>query len=244
MRLSSRSRSRTRARLSPPPPPFASARVAEGVDRGSRVAVLGTLIALNVGVFLAQLASAPFSDLLDGSLAEHGGVLGWEVDRGEWWRIVTGGFLHGSGAHLLGNLVALVVLGGVLTLAIGPLRMALVYGAGLLGSSFAVVALQPGTLTVGASGAIFGLAGGALLVGWRGRRMLLLLFAAGWIAYSLLSTLFVPGVSQAGHLGGLAAGALAGTLLVGDDADLRSEAAGTMRVALLLAALFAAALIV
>lgn len=205
---------------------------------------LGVLVALNVVVFAVQLASAPFSDMLDGSLAEHGGVNGYAVDHGDWWRIVTGGFLHGSGAHLLGNLVALVILGGVLTLAVGPLRMALIYATGLLGSSFAVLAFDPNSLTVGASGAIFGLAGGALLVGWQQRRLMLLLFAAVWIVYSLSSTLFVPGISQAGHLGGLAAGAIAGRLLVGERAQLRSEGAATALVAALLIALFAGALLV
>lgn len=205
---------------------------------------LGVLVALNVGVFAIQIASSPFNDMLGGSLVEQGGVNGWEVDRGEWWRIVTSGFLHGSGPHLFGNLVALVILGSVLTLAIGPLRMVLVYAAGLLGSSFSVLAFDPTSLTVGASGAIFGLAGGALLVGWRRRRVLLLVFAVGWIVYALSSTLFVPGISQAGHLGGLAAGGIAGWLLVGERAQLRSEGAAAGLVAALLVALFVGALVV
>jgi membrane associated rhomboid family serine protease len=121
--------------------------------------------------------------------------------------------------------------------------MVLVYAAGLLGSSFSVLLFDPNALTVGASGAIFGLAGGALLVGWRQRRVLLLLFAAAWIVYSLSSTLFVPGISQAGHLGGLVAGALAGALLV-DDGRLRSEGASAGLVAALLVILFAGALLV
>lgn len=205
---------------------------------------LGVLVALNVGVFGIQIVSSPFNDMLDGSLVEHGGINGYEVDHGEWWRIVTGGFLHGSAAHLFGNLVALVILGGVLTLASGPLRMVLVYAAGLLGSSLSVLMFAPETLTVGASGAIFGLAGGALLIGWRQRRIFLLIFAAGWIVYSLSSTLFVPGISQAGHLGGLAAGALAGWLLVGERAQLRSEGAAAGLVAALLVVLFVGALMV
>jgi membrane associated rhomboid family serine protease len=201
------------------------------------------LVALNVVIFLIELASAPFSDMMQGSLVEHGGLSGWQVDHGEWWRIVTSGFLHANGAHLFGNLVALLILGGVLSLSVGPLRMVLVYAAGLLGSSFSVLLFDPNALTVGASGAIFGLAGGALLVGWRQRRVLLLLFAAAWIVYSLSSTLFVPGISQAGHLGGLAAGALAGALLV-DDGRLRSEGASAGLVAALLVILFAGALLV
>lgn len=215
--------------------------------RQSPSAIFGALlvlIALNVGVFLVEIASSPFNDTLGGSLVEHGGLSGWAVDHGEWWRIVTSGFLHASGAHLFGNLVALVILGGVLSLSSGPLRMLLVYTAGLFGSSFSVLLFAPDTLTVGASGAIFGLAGGALLVGWRQRRIFLLLFAAAWTIYSLSSTLFVPGISQAGHLGGLVAGALAGALLVDDGARLRSQGAAAGLVAALIVILFVGALVV
>jgi rhomboid protease GluP len=205
---------------------------------------LGVLVAASFGVFVLEVATAPLSDTLHGSLVEHGGLYGPAVDHGEWWRILTAGFLHSGLAHLVGNLIALVVLGGVLTLAIGPLRMALTYLAGLLGSSLAVLVFAPDALTVGASGAIFGLAGGALLVGWRRRRALLLVFAGAWILYTLSSTLFVPGISQAGHLGGLAAGAVCGWLLVGPGAELRSERAALGLVSALLAALFALALVV
>jgi rhomboid protease GluP len=137
-----------------------------------------------------------------------------------------------------------VVLGGVLTLAIGPLRLVLVYLTGLLGASLSVLAFAPEALTVGASGAIFGLAGGALVVGWRRRRPLLLVFAGVWIAYTLSSTLFVSGISQAGHLGGLAAGGLCGWLLVGERSELRSEGAALTLVSMLLLALFCFALVV
>lgn len=205
---------------------------------------LAVLVALNVVVFLIELASAPFNDMMQGSLVEKGGLSGWYVDNGDWWRVVTSGFLHASGAHLFGNLVALFVLGGVLSLSVGPLRMVLVYAVGLLGSAFSVLLFDPNSLTVGASGAIFGLAGGALLIGWRRRRVWLLLFALAWIVYSLSSTLFVPGISQAGHLGGLVAGALGGALLVEDGARLRSESASAGLVAALLVILFAGALLV
>lgn len=210
-------------------------------------AVFGALVLLvlvNVGVFIVQLASAPFTDMMGGGLVEHGGLNGWAVDHGDWWRVVTSGFLHANGAHLFGNLVALLILGGVLSVAVGPLRMLLLYAAGLLGSAFSVLAFDPNSLTVGASGAIFGLAGGALLVGWRQRRILLLLFAAAWIVYSLSSTLFVPGISQAGHLGGLVFGAVAGALLVGEGARLRSESAATGLVVGLVVVLFAGALLI
>jgi membrane associated rhomboid family serine protease len=215
-------------------------------DKGwlsSRFAPLGILVLANVGVFVLEIVTAPFSGALDGDLVVHGGVNSRLVDDGEWWRIVTAGFLHSGLTHLVGNMIALVILGGVLTLAVGPMRMCLLYATGLLSSSLAVIVLSPNSLAVGASGAIFGLAGGALLLAWRQKRWLLLAFAAVWIAYTLSSTLFVPGISQAGHLGGLAGGALMGWLLVGPEAKLR-EGRTTMAIAAgILALLFVVAIL-
>jgi rhomboid protease GluP len=211
---------------------------------GSQFAALGLLIAASLAVFALEIATAPFSGTLDGTLVEHGGLYGAAIDQGEWWRLVTSGFLHASTAHLVGNLIALVVLGGVLTLAVGPLRMVLVYLTGMFGAALSVLAFAPEALTVGASGAIFGLAGGALVVGWRRRRVMLLLFAGAWTAYTLSSTLFVPGISQAGHLGGLFAGGVCGWLLVGPRAELRDERAALTLGSLLLVALACFALVV
>ena len=215
-----------------------------GTTDGSRFAALGILILASLGVFALEVVTAPFSGALDGTLVEHGGLYGPAVDGGDWWRVITAGFLHASTAHLLGNLIALVVLGGVLTLAVGPLRMVLIYLTGLVGASLSVLAFEPNALTVGASGAIFGLAGGALVVGLRRRHVLLLLFAVAWTVYTLSSTLFVAGISQAGHLGGLAAGGACGWLLVGERAQLRDAGAALVLVSLLLVALFCFALVV
>ncbi len=205
---------------------------------------LGVLIAVSLAVFALEVVTAPFSGTLDGTLVEHGGLYGAAGDQGEWWRLVTSGFLHASTAHLVGNLIALVILGGALTLSVGPLRMVLVYLTGMFGAALSVLAFADQALTVGASGAIFGLAGGALVVGWRRRRVLLLLFAGAWTAYTLSSTLFVPGISQAGHLGGLAAGGICGWLLVGERAELRDERAALALVSMLLVALVCFALVV
>jgi rhomboid protease GluP len=215
-----------------------------GATDGSRFAALGILILASLGVFALEVVTAPLSGALDGTLVEHGGLYGAAVDGGDWWRVITAGFLHASTAHLLGNLIALVVLGGVLTLAVGPLRMVLIYLTGLVGASLSVLAFEPNALTVGASGAIFGLAGGALVVGLRRRHVLLLLFAVAWTVYTLSSTLFVPGISQAGHLGGLAAGGACGWLLVGERAQLRDAGAALVLVSLLLVALFCFAMVV
>ena len=86
------------------------------------------------------------------------------VDNGEYWRILTAGFLHTGFLHLLFNMFGLYILGGLLEPAIGRLRFGIIYFVSLLAGSFGALLLEPTAPTVGASGAIFGLMGAAVVV--------------------------------------------------------------------------------
>ena len=135
------------------------------------------------------------------------------VAHGEWYRVVTGGFLHANVLHLGFNMFALWILGSQLEAAIGRLRFGLVYGASLLAGSMGVLILSPHSPTVGASGAIFGLFGLAL-AGQRSQGINIWQSGLGGILLiNLAFTFGVPGISIGGHLGGLAGGYLCGVLL-------------------------------
>jgi membrane associated rhomboid family serine protease len=199
------------------------------------------IIAINIGVFVvglllsgdpaAYMRGAGGSFDIDWGLIAKGVVLGADgqpqlvgVGAGEWYRMVTSGFLHSGGLHLAMNMWALWILGQMLERAGGRARFALIYGVSLLGGSCAALLLSPGALTVGASGAIFGLMGAALAAG-RARGVPLRdspLFA--FLVLNLVITFAIPGISIGGHLGGLVAGVLAGWLLF----DL-SERPGTSK---------------
>ena len=147
------------------------------------------------------------------TLTRDGGLFGPAVADGEVWRLVTSGFLHGGLFHLLFNMYALYILGGMLEPEIGRLRFALVFFVSLLGGSLGALLLSPNALTVGASGAIFGLMGAALVI-MRSRGIGVMESGIGvFLGLNLLITFAVPGISIGGHLGGLAAGALAGAVL-------------------------------
>ena len=87
---------------------------------------------------------------------------------GEWYRLVTAGFLHFGIIHLAFNMLLLFQLGQLLEPAIGRVRFGLLYFAALLGGSAGALLLQPNALHGGASGAVFGLMGAAF-VGMRNR---------------------------------------------------------------------------
>jgi membrane associated rhomboid family serine protease len=183
------------------------------------------LIAINVLAFIGSLAGGgQVAERGGGSVIDNGALFGPEVADGEYWRLVTSGFLHAGLIHIGFNMYLLYVLGTLLEPAIGRARFIALYFTSLLGGSFGALLLDPNALTVGASGAVFGLMGGAVLI-MRARGFDPM--ASGipaLIALNLLITFVIPGISIGGHLGGLVAGVVAAYVLVSIGDRLRSLA--------------------
>jgi len=171
------------------------------------------LIALNVIAFFAELGAG--GGATAGQLVQDGGIFGPAISDGDWYRIVTGGFLHAGPLHLLFNMYVLYVAGTLLEPGIGTPRFLAIYFISLLAGSFGALLLDPNTVTVGASGAIFGLMAAVLVVA-RGRGMEQIATQFGlFIVLNLVLTFSIPNISVGGHLGGLIGGGLAALLLVG-----------------------------
>ncbi|CAN5736520.1 rhomboid family intramembrane serine protease [soil metagenome] len=135
------------------------------------------------------------------------------VGFGEWYRLVSSGFLHYGIFHLGVNMFALWILGNSLEGYGGRLRFGVLYGLSIVGGSVGALVLSPSALTAGASGGIYGLLGAIFMVqrsqGIPFRQSPLL----GILLLNLVITFGVPGISIGGHLGGLAAGALTAFIL-------------------------------
>jgi rhomboid protease GluP len=180
----------------------------------STLVAIGVIAVFNLVAFLIAAASAgSLSNTITSFEIRDGGLLAPAVeDQGEWWRVLTSGFLHISWEHFLSNMLALLFLGLLLGNALGAARFVIVYLGSLLAGSGFVLLFSPDSLTVGASGAVFGLAGAGLVVAWRQRRILFFVLVAAWAVTNVLFTLSTPGISVAGHFGGLLGGALLGLL--------------------------------
>ena len=175
------------------------------------------LIAVNVLVFIAEMAQGVgLSGGLGGSdLVRNGALLGPAVADGDWWRLVSGGFLHASVIHLGFNMYLLWILGGAFERYAGPWRLLAVYFSALLWGAAGALLLSPDSLTVGASGAVFGLMA-ALYLLERQRGVALLGSSVGvLLLLNLVITFAIPGISIGGHIGGILGGAAAGYLLSG-----------------------------
>jgi len=196
--------------------------------------VTRALIALNVGVYLAELANGSGINGNSGYFFEHGALFGPLVAEGDWWRLLTSAFLHYGPIHLGLNMLALYWFGSVVEGAIGHLRfLALYLAAGLAGAAGALL-FSPNAVTVGASGAIFGVLGAMLILEWlttgrlTGNAMTLIII-------NLAFSFAVPNISVGGHLGGLAAGIL-GTYAFAKFRHYRSPLPGIAVTALIAAA--------
>ena len=174
------------------------------------------LIVVNCVVFLGELMQGVGVSGISGSrIVADGAVWAAPVADGEFYRLVSSGFIHASLFHILFNMWALWVLGGALESYIGAPRFLVIYFASVLWGSAGAILLSPGSPTVGASGGVFGLMG-ALLIMSRQRGMEFMSSGIGVVLLLNLGITFaIPGISIGGHLGGLAGGAAAALLLSG-----------------------------
>jgi membrane associated rhomboid family serine protease len=190
-------------------------KVTRGVRRaayeGTGALVTKILIGLNVAVYAICLAQGSTLWETRGPLFRNWALVvqspfGGLAD-GEWWRLITAAFLHGSVIHIGMNMLVLWIIGAPIEQAIGRGRfIALYLVSGLAGSAGALL-LDPDAITVGASGAIFGLLGAALIFEWQ-KSYVLGGSALSLLIINVIFTFTIPNISIGGHLGGLAGGAL------------------------------------
>ncbi|HVN69364.1 MAG TPA: rhomboid family intramembrane serine protease [Candidatus Binatia bacterium] len=131
------------------------------------------------------------------------------LQNGQWWRILTGAFLHGGLIHIGVNMMSLWFLGRFIEFALGSWRMLLVYMVSLVASGLGVVYFSnPLVATVGASGAIFGLFGALFAIGFKLGKpgMELVRSNIGILVINLIITFTVPAISWQAHVAGLLAG--------------------------------------
>jgi membrane associated rhomboid family serine protease len=201
-------------------------RVRRSAYEGGRGELTRVLIAINVAVYLAELATGAgvnassgwlytngvlvssaraFQDHVLPSAFPAGTLIG--VAHGDYWRLLTAAFLHYGPIHLGLNMLALYWFGTPVEQYLGRFRFLLVYlVSGLAGSAGALL-VTPDSPTVGASGAIFGIMGAALVLERQGAYVLGG-NAIGIILINLVFSFTIANISKGGHIGGLVGGAL------------------------------------
>ena len=195
------------------------------------------LIAINVIVFLVEIAKGS-----GGLMAEQGsrfvgefGLYGPSVAEGEWYRLLTSGFLHANLIHIGFNMLLLFFLGRLLEPALGTWRFLVLYFASLLAGSLGALILEPNSLGIGASGAIFGLAGATFVIA-RGRGMEALAGQIGFlIVFNLIFSFSARNVSIGAHVGGLIGGVICALAIVAGEKGMLGPNRRVLEIAAMLA---------
>ncbi len=172
------------------------------------------VLAINFAFFLAELA-------LSHSLTQPSFDAGVTytpliLRSGQWWRLISAGFLHGSWLHLLMNSWSLFILVTEVEQFYGTNRLIVAYVVSTFTGFLCAAIFTPHSPILGASCAAFGLMGVMLAMGVAGNRadpftQLVRQHYGQWLVFGLVMS-FGGGISLSGHVGGLIGGFVVGLI--------------------------------
>lgn len=175
----------------------------------SRYPVVFIVLALNALAYaLLVITDGDFSISAD-TMLSFGALVPSEAIEGEYWRLLTYGFLHFSVMHIVANSVCLIAWGVPLEGWLGARRMALLYLASIVIAGIGSFLMQTGpTVTAGASGGVSGLLGGLFVLYLVRIVALPTSFFVINIGLNLAVPFMVPGIDWQAHLSGFVGGAV------------------------------------
>lgn len=168
---------------------------------------------LMIVIFLIELLFSQSFQIKAPILYQMGAAYTPSIINGQWWRLISAGFLHGSPIHLIGNLVVFVWLGELIEGMLGRLAMLVLFLNSIVAGNLLSLWIDPWqTLSVGASGGIFGFFATFIVFWllarqpdqWREQAKSM---GALFVLMIVLS-LMTPSVSVSGHVGGFIGGLL------------------------------------
>lgn len=164
-----------------------------------------TLIVLNIIIFLIMTLSGNFTQLEN--IFCNWGI---GIKAGQYYRLITGAFIHGGIVHLLCNMGSLYIIGSQVESYFGKIKFIIIYLFSAIMGNLLSITLNT-YASVGASGAIFGLLGCLLYFGYHYRVFLGNVIKSEIIPviiFNLLLGFLLPGIDNFAHIGGLIGGIL------------------------------------
>jgi len=193
--------------------------------RNNKPIITYILIFINIVMFVLMYMLGNGSENTN-TLIDFGANYILLTKAGEYYRLITSGFLHIGVIHLLLNMYSLYIVGSQVEYFYGKVKYTIIYLFSLImGSLFTVALSSVNTVSAGASGAIFGLLGSILYFGIKYR---------GYIGNSLVNQIVpvvvlnliigftTPGIGNAAHIGGLIGGYLI-SMAVGIGIDKKEQ---------------------
>ena len=162
------------------------------------------LIAINIIFFIV-----PFLFGQSNNIIERFCIHGPSIRAGQYYRLITGIFLHAGIFHLGFNCYSLYVIGTQIESFLGKVKFILIYlFSGLMGALFSMI-FNGSTGSIGASGAIFGLMGALVYFGYYYRvyfGSVLKTQIIPLIVLNLVLGFIQAGIDNFAHIGGLIGG--------------------------------------
>lgn len=187
----------------------------ENIFKPKKIIITKILIIINILMYILSLF---FGDNSSYNLILLGANNRGLVLSGEYYRLITSAFLHGSLLHLFVNMYSLWIIGSQVETYIGKTKYLIIYLlSALMGSLFSIIFLAENSLSVGASGAIFGLMGALLYFGYHYRLYLSNTLTSQIIPIIIINLILgflSSSIDNGAHIGGLIGGYLS-TMIVG-----------------------------
>ena len=178
---------------------------AKDVFEHKKPVITSILIILNILLYIVPVLLGKYEEVINNFC-----VYGPLIRLGEYYRLLTGIFLHGGLFHLLFNCYALWIIGNQIESYMGRCKYLIIYlFSGLMGALFSITFSN--YASIGASGAVFGLLGSMLYFGYHYRIYLGSVIKSQivpLIIFNLVLGFIISGVDNFAHIGGLLGGAL------------------------------------
>ena len=174
--------------------------------------VTSSLLLVTTGVFLSMMLVRGFDYESVQTVYDFGGVLGAQIqfNPSQSWRLFSAIFVHIGLQHFVLNMVTLYFIGRIAEDLFGSKAfLALYLLSGLMGNLFVMI-FSPLAVAAGASTALFGIFGAIASLRFIARSPYLQYLSQSYTSLILINILFsfMPGISLAGHLGGLVGGGI------------------------------------
>lgn len=178
---------------------------AKDIFEAKKPVITSILIIINLLIYFGFMLMGNYESIVDRFC-----VYGPLIRNGEYYRLLTGIFLHGNIIHLLFNCYALWIIGTQVENYMGKWKYIIIYlFSGIMGSLFSITFSK--YASIGASGAIFGLLGCILYFGYHYRVYLGSVIKSQiipLIVFNLMFGFMLSGVDNFAHVGGLIGGVL------------------------------------
>lgn len=167
-----------------------------------------TYVFLSLQIVMFILLESVVGNSNTSNLINFGAKFNPLILEGEWWRFFTPIFLHIGFFHLATNTIVLFFIGTIVERIFGKGRFLFIYLFAGFGGTLASFVFSP-NIAAGASGAIFGCFGALLYFGMIYPKLFLRTVGLNVFVVVIINLAFgftVPGIDNAGHIGGLIGG--------------------------------------